>query len=343
MKYVYVVLLASILIVSGCTTGTTTDGTLEIKSKELPQWISGGTATYKPEVTGGKPPYTFSIGDGTSLPTGFNMGPDGTIGGGGILAPGSSKSVSPPFMFVVKDSAGNTAKLSYTIVITEPPIGIFPQEVRCTVNQRCDEVIATATRGNPPYTFQSDTFREGAPPFGTIIDVNGRLTGILTQTGEYTVGVCVKDTVSNSKCGHARVIITEENNNRINGTIWKGSYSEKETSEACVNTNSGTLTWSLKVSGDSFSGTVTDDGTTASSTCEGAEIGSFTTSGTVTGTISGDSFTGTMVLSGAGGTYNLPVKGTITDDIIKATYTGTGTFSYGSRTTYAGSFTLKHQ
>ncbi len=69
-----------------------------------------GTATYKPEVTGGKPPYSFSIGEGTSLPSGFNMGPDGTIGGGGALAPGSSKSISQPFTFVVTDSAGNTAK-----------------------------------------------------------------------------------------------------------------------------------------------------------------------------------------------------------------------------------------
>jgi hypothetical protein len=28
---------------------------------------------------GGKPPYSFSIGEGTSLLSGFNMGPDGTI------------------------------------------------------------------------------------------------------------------------------------------------------------------------------------------------------------------------------------------------------------------------
>ncbi len=111
MKYAPIVLLASILIISGCTTKPTTDSTLQIKSKELPQWISGGTATCKPEVTEGKPPYSFSIGDRTSLPSGFNMGPDGTIGGGGTLAPGSSKSVSQPFMFVVIDSAGNTANL----------------------------------------------------------------------------------------------------------------------------------------------------------------------------------------------------------------------------------------
>jgi hypothetical protein len=341
MKYIYIVLLASILILSGCT-GTATDGTLQIKAKELPQWISGGTATFKPEVTGGKPPYNFSIGDGTSLPTGFNMGPDGTIGGGGTLAPGSSKSISQPFMFVVTDSAGKTAKISYTIVITEPPIGIFPQEVTCTVNQKCNEAIATATRGNPPYTFQSDTFREGAPPPGTIIDVNGRLTGIPTQTGEYTVGVCVKDTVANSKCGHATVIITEENNEKINGT-WIGSYSEKETSEACICTNTGTLTLSLKVSGDSFGGTAEDDGATISSTCGDAETGSYTLSGTFTGTISGGSITGTMVLSGDGGTANLPVQGTITDDTITATYTGTGTYSDGSSSTFVGSFTLKRQ
>lgn len=94
MKYAYIALLASILIISGCTTKTTTDSTLQIKTKELPQWIFGETAIYKPEVTGGKPPYSFSIGDGTSLPSGFNIESDGTIGGGSTLAPGFSKSIS---------------------------------------------------------------------------------------------------------------------------------------------------------------------------------------------------------------------------------------------------------
>ncbi|SNQ62160.1 hypothetical protein MNV_60041 [Candidatus Methanoperedens nitroreducens] len=44
-------------------------------------------------MTGGNPPYKFSIAAGTSLPSGFNMGPDGTIGGSGTLAPGLSKSI----------------------------------------------------------------------------------------------------------------------------------------------------------------------------------------------------------------------------------------------------------
>lgn len=260
MKNVLIIgLLLFVVLISGCTTGTTTGETLQIKTKELPQWISEETATYKPEVVGGKPDYRFSIGEGTSLPQGFNLGPDGTIGGSGTLAPGSSKSVSPPFTFVVTDSAGNTAKISYTIVITEPPIGISPQEVKCTVNQKCNEVIATAARGAPPYTFQSDTFREGTPPPGTIIDVNGRLTGTPTKAGEYTVGVCVKDTVANSKCGHAKVIITEAPT--LSG-IWTGQVKGLRPRNSIVGYicyYEGNIRLSLSQTGSSLQGSITYD------------------------------------------------------------------------------------
>ena len=179
---------------------------LQINTKELPVWQAPGSATYKLDVAGGVPPYSFSIAG--SLPEGFNIGPDGTIGGLARLPEGTSKSDSPPFTVIVKDSAGNEAQASFTISLVEKnTVQIITTPAACTVNQDCDESIATATGGTPPYSFQSDTFMEGAPPFGTIVDVNGHLTGKPSREGVSTIGVCVKDTIGNQRCGKAVITI----------------------------------------------------------------------------------------------------------------------------------------
>src|SRR3989338_10515108 len=79
------------------------------------------------------------------------------------------------------------------------------------VNQQCDiNLIAQVTGGTPPYHFQSDTFRNGAPPMVMIVDVNGVLTGTPSKAGQYAFGVCVVDVVSVSKCGQTQVFVEEE-------------------------------------------------------------------------------------------------------------------------------------
>ena len=53
--------------------------------------------------------------------------------------------------------------------------------------------VASISGGSAPYHFQSDTFANGAPPFGMIVDINGNLTGTPTDAGQYTFGVCATD------------------------------------------------------------------------------------------------------------------------------------------------------
>ena len=314
---------------------------LQINTKELPIWKAPGAATYKLDVTGGVPPYSFSLAPGSQFPQGFNLGPDGTIGGLARLPEGTSKSESPPFTIMVKDSAGNEAQASFTIrLVEENTVQIITTPATCLLNKDCDDQIATASGGNPPYSFQSDSFLEGAPPLGTSVDINGHLTGRPSKEGEYVVGVCVKDIIGNQRCGKATV--TVEKGIKLAGT-WSGHYGETETSEYCSTSNSGQLTFSITESDGTFSGTADDTGVSSTSSTNGdasCEGGSYHLSGTVSGTIVGDTLTGTMHVSNADLSYELPFTATLTENTMTGSYSGTGSFEGGSSHVSAGSFKL---
>jgi hypothetical protein len=272
------------------------------------------------------------------------LGPDGTIGGLARLPPGTSKKEFPPFTVIVEDSAGHTVQASFTIrLVATNTLQIITTPATCVINQECDAQIATAEGGNPPYSFQSDSFMEGAPPFGTIVDINGHLTGKPSKDGEYVVGVCVKDTLNYQRCGKATVTI--EKGIKLAGT-WSGHYGETETSDYCISGNSGTLTFALTESNGAFSGTADDTGvSSSSSTVSGAscEGGSYHLSGTVSGTIVGDMLSGTMHFSDADLNYELPFTATVTPDTMTGSYSGRGTFDGGSSEISSGSFRLTKQ
>jgi hypothetical protein len=80
----------------------------------------------------------------------------------------------------------------------------------CTVDEYCNIPVAEAAGGQEPYSYQSDSFATGAPPMGTIVDLNGHLTGKPTRAGEYDFGVCVADATRTSKCTKAGVTVTED-------------------------------------------------------------------------------------------------------------------------------------
>lgn len=307
---------------------------LQIVTRELPNWQSGGTATYRVEVSGGVPPYGFKI-EG-SLPQGFNLGPAGTIGGGGTLPSGTSKQTFPPFILVVTDSKGTTVKASFAISIIESnTLQLITQQVTCSVKKKCDEVIATAANGNPPYSFQSDSFREGAPPMGTIIDINGHLTGTPSKEGEYTVGVCVKDTIGNSKCEKARVTVEKEEVSILDG-VWEGSYSETSGSKYCKFKESGSKTFRITTSGDSFTGTADYSGTSTPIGGEHCQGGAYSNKGTLSGTISGSQVSGTIVYSST----NVPFTATLEDNTLSGKYSYTES-DYEAPTSGSGEFSLK--
>ncbi|MBI1973198.1 hypothetical protein HYS54_00140 [Candidatus Micrarchaeota archaeon] len=322
--------LFAIVLLTGCTTNSgggtngTTGGPLRITTTALPEWEAPGAATYKIDVAGGVPPYSFELSG--ALPEGFNLGPDGTIGGLARLNPGSSRSVSPPFTVVVRDGAGNVTQATYTIVIVENAglrilIGL---PVTCFANVRCDEALASAQGGTEPYHYQSDSFAEGAPPMGTIVDVNGHLVGTPSRAGEYMVGICVVDSLAHSKCDHASVTVEESVN--ITGT-WSGPYGETETSDYCTIRNEGTLTLVLRADGDSFSGSSDDVGApvSATPTQEGINCEStpFHHTGTAEGTVVGDTISGTIMLYNSETVITLPFTATMTEDTMTGSYAGT--------------------
>lgn len=347
-KSLVTIIIAMLILLTACATQqknasstASAAGSLQITTKELPIWEAPGSATYKLEIAGGAPPYSFLLAPGSQLPEGFNIGPDGTIGGLARLTPGTSNSVSPPFTIIVTDSAGATAQATFTIRLTEKnTLQIITTPVNCVLNQPCDEQIATADGGNFPYSFQSDSLIEGAPPFGTLIEINGHLTGTPSRAGEYTVGVCVKDIIGNQRCGKA--VVTVEDAIQLEGT-WSGEYGETETSSYCSMSNSGTMTLAITETEGTFSGTVDDTGTsTGRALVEGVSCGTegYHLTGTLDGTIEGDTLGGTIRVSNSEMSYVLPFTATLTTNTMTGSYSGTGTFAEDSSRISSGSFRL---
>ena len=156
-------------------------------------------------------PFQCNITAGT-LPAGFTINNCVISGTAPVLAGGSTKSISPQVTVTITDSAGKQQNLVYNIItVASLPEIIFNPPGTCIVNQKCDvSLIAQVNGGTPPYHFQSDTFRNGVPPMGMIVDVNGVLTGKATKKGTYNFGVCVVDIVGASKCDQTQVFVEDK-------------------------------------------------------------------------------------------------------------------------------------
>jgi hypothetical protein len=70
-----------------------------------------------------------------------------------------------------------------------------------------NSVISSISGGTSPYHYQSDTFANGAPPMGLIVDLSGNLTGTPSVAGTYTFGVCAVDMVGSSSCKSTSIIV----------------------------------------------------------------------------------------------------------------------------------------
>ncbi len=207
-NHLFIVVVAMILL-TGCGGPAEPEQSgLTILTTELPEWETGKFGSFTLNAVGGTPPYTWTITAG-NLPAGLNLAPNGVISGIHILAPGTSKSTSPPFTINVTDAAGatKTTQLSLTVTEAHPKIEILTAV--CTAGLPCNAQIANARGGTPPYTFQQDTLRQGALPFGVVIGVNGLLTGTANKPGVYQFGVCVKDTVALLDCKQATLEVEE--------------------------------------------------------------------------------------------------------------------------------------
>lgn len=215
----------ALAIFSGCTEKSE----ITIKSDTvLPTGVSGQSYNAQAlEATGGTPPYKWTLKPGSIMPDGLKLAENGVIfGTAPVLTGGTTMRITPPFTVTVTDSAGQQQDLELRITIDIPPPTLTLKSGTGTVGKYSSiPLIVQVSGGNPPYSYQSDTFMSGTPPMGMIVDINGNLVGTPAKEGTYTFGVCAIDLGGRSSCKQTTVNVEEEPKtemleNNLNG-LWK--------------------------------------------------------------------------------------------------------------------------
>ena len=212
-KCLFIILSFALLLLFGC--ANVNPAPNNTTASLNPQFYEGQKASSQMLLPDGTKPVACAFVFGT-IPKGFAFDNCTLEGTAPLLASGSTESILPEtFTISMNSSEGKTTTAQVQITITANPIQItFTVPGRCRVNASCDiNLIARVSGGTPPYHFQSDTFRNGAPPMGMIVDVNGHLVGTPSRAGEYSFGVCAVDSVSRSQCDQTLVRVENPTEN----------------------------------------------------------------------------------------------------------------------------------
>ncbi|MBI4015444.1 MAG: hypothetical protein HY362_01870 [Candidatus Aenigmarchaeota archaeon] len=174
-------------------------------------WVANSFNSYHLFSKGGKPPYTWTVKEGSAIPNGFTLGESGVLSGTApALDRGTTSKITPPFTVVVTDSTGEIHEIEIRIIIRGQAPVITTSTVTCVENEKCNANIASATGGTKPYYFRFGSFRSSTPPFGMGLSFDGSVIGESTTAGTYVFEVCVVDSVGESDCKLARLIITQK-------------------------------------------------------------------------------------------------------------------------------------
>ncbi|MCX6741640.1 MAG: Ig domain-containing protein [Candidatus Pacearchaeota archaeon] len=271
-QILFLAVLISVIFISGC--GVNNQSGVQITSNVIPEWTEGQPGSFQLNASGGTLPYQCEITSG-ALPPWATLNNCVISGTAPLLAGGSAQSISPPFTIKISDASGKSVSKEFTITVKKAAPELVLNEVSCFVGKKCSaNLVNDASGGTPPYHYQSDTFAKGTPPFGTVVSIDGLLTGKPTKDGEYTFGVCVVDSVGLSKCEQTTATI------ELGTSTYSGEYSGSgefnkpfpEWGTTCTfeNTYSGTMTLELTEQGDSVSGTATINGIWLSTALSGS-------------------------------------------------------------------------
>jgi hypothetical protein len=252
-------------------------GKFYITSTMLPAAVEGTKYNFQLDAQGGAPPYNCALAannaDGTvsALPSWLQLGNGcGLSGDVPLLEGGTTMKLSQPFTVSMCDSANSCSNLELRLTTVGKWPEIIPLDAKCFVNERNSVQIATAQGGNPPYHYRSDYLRNGAPPMGMIVDLNGNLAGTPSVLGAYSVGVCVIDIIGAYSCGNANVKVVSRNatlhltkTGSGTGKVYSNPYSKNN-----VYANGVTIALTATAdSGSTFMGWGGDCGSAASDEC----------------------------------------------------------------------------
>ena len=159
---------------------------LSITTSSLPGGTVGAAYSQSLAVTGGTPPYTWSLLTGT-LPGGL------TLSSGGSIAGTANAAGTFSFTVQVTDSLTLTAtkKLAITVAagLTISTAAALPN---ASINVSYSQSLAAAG-GTPPYTWALTT---GALPGGLTLSAAGAISGKPTATGNFQFTATVTDSAS---------------------------------------------------------------------------------------------------------------------------------------------------
>jgi hypothetical protein len=192
------------------TVGINGAGLFYSQNATLPAAVAGQPYSATFGAKGGVGAIHCSLAPNSTLPSGFALnGCVITSTRVPLLAAGTSMVITPPFTIIINDSAApsHMIQVTWQMTIVQPPPQIIPIPRQIVEYVTTSVPVATATGGTPPYYYSSDTFMNGAPPMGMIVDLNGNLVGCPTVVGYFSFGVCVVDLGGSSKCGQTAVTV----------------------------------------------------------------------------------------------------------------------------------------
>lgn len=131
---------------------------------------------------GGSPPYSWVVASGT-VPEGMNLSTNGTLAG--------TPSVSGIFMLTIRvTDAGSRSDVLDVSLKVIAPLQITTTQLNQAIHGRFFSFSVQATGGEEPYSW---TLTTGALPPGLNFHLNGLISGMTDQLGDYPLTVRVRD------------------------------------------------------------------------------------------------------------------------------------------------------
>lgn len=178
---------------------TVFDAPLVLATEELPDAFLATPYAQILDVSGGRPPYTFNLASGTTLPVGLSLSSNGVISGTPLISGGN-------FGFIVRvtDASGRQASRSYSLDVNAtggadippPPLAISTTSLPSGKAGEPYIAVLQAQGGTTPYTWtEVGTNGVGFAVAGTGM---GTVTAVSAPAaGSYNVVVRLSDNAGN--------------------------------------------------------------------------------------------------------------------------------------------------
>ncbi len=158
------------------------------------------------QASGGTPPYSWSLGAGSSLPPGITLDAQG-----GDVFGTPTQAGTYNFSVTASDGSQTSPARQYSITINAPPVPLTissPVQLPAGVVGTAYAQVLTAAGGNGQYTW---SLTGGTFPAGLALANTGAITGTPTAAQNYNFTATVKDTAGNSVAGGFTIIVSSPN------------------------------------------------------------------------------------------------------------------------------------